>query len=379
VTFSRWAVRARHRWHHSTHPALTTGHHLVDLARGPAPLVVSTGGDGPTIAYGGLADGLVHVLPFLESRRSAPAGIRHPAGRAGADLVAVGCGETKAFRLPAPRSLVLPLRVHLVVPLPGDPDDIVRRVSRKDRQQHARGRTRFGWQLEEGTTAADFTEFYFRFHLPTMRVRHGERTRSAPVDEAYECLFRAGRLFFLTAHGRRVAGMLCVVDDRQGRVVSRLAGVEDGAAEHYRSGVYMALHVMVLQWAAHQGLTAADLSGCEPFLSKGIFQFKRKLHPTVTVPATHFGRKRLWLRVQRDVPAVRDFLVANPPIVIDRRRRMRAVYFHDRSRPPRLDLRWQTPGLDEPLTIDLDDFLGAGATWAAANVPGRAEPSASDS
>ncbi|MEU8814716.1 GNAT family N-acetyltransferase [Actinoplanes sp. NPDC048796] len=377
MTLSRWAVRARHRWHHSTHPALATGHHLIDLARTPSPLVASAGGDGPTLAYGGLADGLVHVLPFLESRRTAPAQ-RLGDEPAGADLVALGCGEAQAFALPADRSLVLPMRVHLVVPLPADPGDVVRRVSRKDRQQHARGCDRFGWRLEEGTTVADFTEFYHRFHLPTMRVRHGERTRSAPVDEAYECLFRRGRLFFLTARGRRVAGMLCVVDQRGRRVVSRLAGVQDGAAEHYRSGVYMALHVLILQWAARQGLATADLSGCEPFLSKGIFQFKRKLHPTVTVPATHFGRKRLWLRVERDGPAVRDFLVANPPMVIDRRQRMRAVYFHDRSRPPRLDLRWQTPGLDDGVLVDLDEFLASGAPPMATTAPGRAEPSASD-
>ncbi|MEK8146029.1 hypothetical protein NKH18_47120 [Streptomyces sp. M10(2022)] len=104
--------------------------------------------------------------------------------------------------------------------------------------------------------------------------------------------------------------MLCRLEGRT--LTLRLAGVDSGGAHAYSSGTYMAMYVLILQWAAEHGLTRVDLSGCEPFLSKGIFQFKRKIHPEVALPDNHFANKRLLLRVRRDSPEVRDFLTANP-------------------------------------------------------------------
>ena len=149
--------------------------------------------------------------------------------------------------------------------------------------------------------------------------------------------------------------MLCRLEGST--LVVRLAGVEAGGEEPYRSGTYMAMYVLILQWAAEQGLTRVDLSGCEPFLSKGIFQFKRKMHPEVTLPDNHFREKRLVLRVLRDTPEVRDLLTANPVLTSGTHGGLEAVYFHDPDRPARTDLRWQCPGVSSQRTLDLDEFL----------------------
>lgn len=358
----------RYRWHNSADPRMVRLHHTVDAVTALCPRVtVSHPRDagGLTLAYAGLGAGLDHVLPFLEQRRGPTARREHRRttwarlaahGVPGADLLAVGCPPGRAFRPPARQPTVLaPFRVGLVVHLDrAGSSTIPARLSRKTRQQYQREQRTLERSLEVAATRADFTFFYDRMHRPTMDRRHGAATRSVPRGTAWHSLFGHGVLFFLREKGERVAGMLCRLEP--GALVLRLAGVLDGAEDRYRSGTYVALYVSILQWAEWQGLTRVDLSGAEPFLSKGIVQFKRKLHPHVAPPATHFAGKRLWLCVRRDTPAVRDFLVANP-VLAEAQGGLRATYFHDRDRPPRTALRWRTGGVVDATEVDLDVFL----------------------
>ncbi|GAB3795720.1 GNAT family N-acetyltransferase [Micromonospora zhanjiangensis] len=362
-------------WQNGAHPWLVAGHHAVDALRtGRAPLIESRADPGVVLAYAGLPDGNRHILPFLEQRRGGQAHHRRRTVRwsdlfsgratATADLAAVGLPTRRTLPPGTPRSLVLPLRVTLVVPVRDGAEAVLRAVSRKARQQHVRELASRGRSLELATGEADFDSFYDDMHVPTMDNRHGAATRSMPKEAARRCLFRCGRLFFLREEDRRVAGLLCRTEGET--LVVRLAGVADGGPEPYRHGTYMSLYILVLQWAAGQGLARVDLSGCEPFLSKGILQFKRKLHPTVRLPANHFAGKRLWLHVRRDTAAVRDFLVDNPPLTVEPDGTLRALYFHDRQRPARTDLRWASPGIAGARLADLDAFLTGepASVWA---------------
>ena len=356
-------TEARYRWHNSTDPRIGRWHRRVDrlVCARPRVTVSYPADGGPTLAYAGLDDGLYHTLPFLEqrrgptshreSRRGAWAALDAPA----ADILAVGHLASQAVPAAGMASIELPFRVNLVVRPGEDPAAIPSRLSRKARQQYLREQGARCRSLEVATSEADFAYFYHHMHVPTMRRRHGAATRSVPVATARGSMFRRGVLFFLREHGDRVAGMLCRREPDT--LVLRLAGVRDGAPDAYRSGTYLALYVSILDWAVRGGVAAVDLSGSEPFLSKGIFQFKRKLHPEVRWPATHFAGKRLRLCVRRDTPAVRDFLVANPMLVAVEGG-FEGLYFHDRIRPPRLDLRWRTGGVLDYRTADLDWFLG---------------------
>jgi hypothetical protein len=339
----------RYAWHNSGSPWLVRAHVLADAAAALRPSVTVSRGDDLVLAYGGVRHGLTHVLPFLEQRRGTPS--RHTtrrttwrelaAGTAApeADLLAVGHQRD----LPAPRhALAMPFRIVLGVPVGPDPGEVPARLARKARQQHARELRSRARTLEVATGEADFHRFYDEMHRPTMANRHGD---------ALVCLFRRGKLFFLCESGQRVAGMLCRLEGRT--LVLRLAGVAEGSEEPYKVGTYMALYVLILQWAAANGLDFVDLSGSEPFLSKGIFQFKRKMRPLVSLPGNHFRHKRLLLHVRRDRPAVRDFLVANPVLTAG----FEAVHFHDDDRPPRTDLRWETPGVTGQRLVHLDEFL----------------------
>ncbi|MFD8751878.1 hypothetical protein ACFV0O_12975 [Kitasatospora sp. NPDC059577] len=373
----------RYAWNNSADPRILRAHTLADAVLAARPRVTWSRpeGEGPVLAYGGLPHGLTHVLPFLEQRRRTAS---HRTGRStswpdllagraapGADLLAVGMPTDRVpARLPR-HSLLLPFRVSLAVPVGPDRPDILGRVSRKARQQHVRELRSHCRTLEVATGEEDFAAFYDGMHRPTMVGRHGDAARSEDRESARTCLFRRGVLFFLRESDHRVAGMLCRLEGPT--LVIRLAGVEGGAARAYDSGTYMAMYVLILQWAAGHGLTRVDLSGCEPFLSKGIFQFKRKLHPEVSLPANHFADKRLLLRVCRDSPSVRDFLTANPVLGFGRAGALEAVHFHDDDRPPRLDLRWSCPGVEGQRLVHFDDFFaGPEGTTVPAAPPRRA-------
>ncbi|MEU0992179.1 GNAT family N-acetyltransferase [Streptomyces sp. NPDC005953] len=357
----------RYVWNNSADPRVVRAHTLVDAALAVRPRVTLSrpDGAGPMLAYGGLPQGLTHVLPFMEQRRGTGshrtlrdttwADLIHGGAALGADILAVGMLRDRVPAQLPQQSLLLPFRVTLAVPIGPDPQDVLGRLSRKARQQHARELRSHRRTLEVAVGDDDFAFFYEDMHRPTMANRHGAAARSEDKDSALVCLFRRGVLFFLCESGHRVAGMLCRLEGRT--LVVRLAGVAHGDDQAYASGTYLAMYVLILQWAAERSLTRVDLSGCEPFLSKGIFQFKRKMHPEVALPGNHFTDKRLILRVLRDSPPVRDFLAANPVFAFGQGSGFEAVYFHDEDHPPRLDLRWHCPGVRERRLVHFDNFL----------------------
>jgi hypothetical protein len=357
----------RYAWHNSAVPGIAVAHGWADTLVSARPRVVRSAADADelVLAYGGVGQGTAYVLDFLEqqrggaavrdARRTSWAALAAGTAVPDADLLAVGYPAGRPLPRPTRHALVLPFRVTLGVPVAPDPDAVLARLSRKARQQHVRELRSLDRTLTIGAGRGDFESFYHDMHLPTMVRRHGAATRTESVRTAWECLFQHGKLFFLEEAGRPVAGMLCRLDGPA--LVIRLAGVRDGEAESYASATYLALYVLILQWAAAHGVTHVDLSGCEPFLSKGIFQFKRKMHPEVTLPRNHFRAGRLLLRARLDRPVVRDFLVANPMVTFGAGTTFEATYFHDDDRPPRLGLRWESPGIARHRLLHLDEFL----------------------
>ncbi|MFK0203854.1 GNAT family N-acetyltransferase [Streptomyces lavendulae] len=377
-----WSPRGRaaHVWRRLENP-------LADKVRAWAldhsvttTLWVCRGADGLTLAYAGPRDGLTHLTAFLRQRAESLPGSAGPAttrvsrversrmlqecARLGADLVFVGGSPATVARLPRHRSFILPFRVHQVVST-ADGTGWRDRVSASERRQHRRNALRHGYRLEVSRDDADFAYFYDRMHEPTMRERHGPSARSMDRDTAYHSLFRPGGLLFFVRDGtRRVAGALAAMDRDGRRLTGRLIGVLDGEDQHRRRGALAAVYHLQLQWAAATGVTAVDLSGSEPFLSKGTWQFKRKLGAAVVLPPDRYGGLRLWLHIARDTPAVRDFLHRNPVLAVDGPEAFEALYFHDESRAPvTSSLAAACPGLTGVRLVDLSGL------WPAEDLP----------
>ena len=371
--------RLGYAWNHSTDPAVAWSRAAWDGAPWwPAERLLSLpAGNGVTFGLAGRRGGTAGALQILEEHRErsgcGTAGhVRHPsrwpyvrsaaASLAGSDLVVACCGRRQAHGLPRFASVVLPSRVHFVLDTTRGYEAARLLVSRKERHAYAAGRRTHDWKLVPASTGEDFAFFYDRMHVPTMRRRHGDRARSEHRAVAFDCVFRRGLLAFVVASGRRVAGGLCRWDSRQRMLTLRLVGVLDGAGEHYRAGAMRALYHGLLEWACdHERVDRLDLQGTEPFVSRGIFQWKRKFHPRIEIPANHFRHRRLWLHVPVDSSRARDFLVANPVVAETSNGDLEALYFYDSERAVRADAPCGCPGVRRERAVDLDQFLSGAA------------------
>lgn len=372
--------RWNYQWNNTADHTLRRVRRFVDARKPPGSAAVSTSlTGGPSLSYTGLAQGYLNILRLLEIRRdrdnAADSQIEHtPIAwsdlRAGnfpdADIVLVG-GEADALReLPTNGTLLAPFRVHLVVATDIGRDAVRARISKRERWEFDRNRKLTNWEFREEDTAEAFHFFYYRMHLPTMQARHQENSRTEPFAIARDAILRYGTLYLLYEHGRPVAGVLCRVDGDT--LTTRLLGVLDGADEHYESGAFKAVYHLILEWASTNGVRAVDFYGTEAFISKGIFQWKRKFAPQVTLPPNHYQTKRLYVAPRRDTPEVRDFLVANPLLRCAANGQLVPVYFYDRDRPARTDISAKTRGAPEPELRELDEFL---AQSADAGRPGK--------
>ncbi|MFF5985051.1 GNAT family N-acetyltransferase [Streptomyces olindensis] len=318
-----------------------------------------------------MPEGLAYTLEFTEERREATAGDtpvrvstslrgRHlvsPEMLPDADIVVVGTRADRIGRLPSARSFVMPIRVHFVLDVDQGYRSVLANASKGAKRDFRQQYRKHAWEFGAERDPSWFDFFYDRIYRATMIQRYGDHARTESRDSAYECLFRSGALFHLSMDGERVGGHLCHWDPGSGVLTSRLLGVLDGAEEYYEAGVLKVMYFLLMEWAAENGVRRLDFQGTEAFLSKGTYQMKRRFGTRVILPPNHFGRKRLWLQVRRDTPAVRDFLVANPLLRVTDEGTLHAVYFHDGERPPREDYRAMGPGVEAVHHISLDEFL----------------------
>jgi hypothetical protein len=331
------------------------------------------------MTYVGAECGLTYIEPFIRDRLfgdgMAAASSPRPAEWTGpdqherldlgplygdADLFVAALPWSAARRLPARRAMLMPFRVHLVTDFstvdgdkPPSPSARERKRQRRRVRDHA-----YGYRISQD--AEDFDWFYDRMHIPTMNTRHAERQRTVAKDIARHELFERGFLLLVTAGTKPVAGILCQVDDEQRLCNARLVGWLDGDETHLRHEALKTGNHFLVEWARDAGFRRIDFQGCEPFLSKGTFQSKRHLGVRAVAPVAPLDQFAVWVHARRDLPAIRDFLVANPPIqAIDGR--LRPCYFFDALRPVRTDLGHECAGMSEPVLIDLDKFFSAAA------------------
>ncbi|MFJ8149479.1 hypothetical protein ACIQ6R_31205 [Streptomyces sp. NPDC096048] len=368
-------ARLRYTWNNSRHPAWRAARRALDDAPARVHAVVSHERRGRlNIAYVGLSAGRTNILQLLEQQRDtlgmSTVGHEHAlvawrdlarGALPPADLVVIGAEAARLSRLPASRSITAPFRVHLTVGIPEGLDALERQISKRERWQFRRDRALHDWAWTEDSSPRALDFFYQRMHLPTMATRHGDRSRTETWPVARHAILPHGSLFFLTDAGERRAGVLCHWSADGTTLTTRLLGVLDGDERLYRDGTFKAVYHHLLRWAREHGVPRVDFYGTEAFISKGIFQWKRRLGPRVELPPNHFSTKRIRLYPRRDTAVLRDFLVSNPLLAHRADGSLAPVYFTDEQRPPRLDLSARCPGLPAPHTVHLDSFFHGAA------------------
>jgi hypothetical protein len=119
-----------------------------------------------------------------------------------------------------------------------------------------------------------------------------------------------------------------------------------------------------IRWAHQEGYRGVKLGECWPYLS-GIFRSKRKWGAAVSVsPREH---KQIWIRVQRNTPAVSQFLKSNPCVIIDGRGKLQGLIVTDDvdNVTPETEATWRklyaTPGLGGLLVRSMTDLMETSA------------------
>lgn len=233
-----------------------------------------------------------------------------------------------------PRSLLMPLRVHMVTDLSADPGDLSSVLSGEQRRQHRRRVQQLGHRYAISMSDEDFDRFYDRMYLPTMAARHAGAARITAREDARRDLLRHGHLMLLYAagHAEPVAGSLNHIVGPQ--VNARLVGVLDGAPAWLAKGAVKSAGHFLLGWALANGHRRVDFQGCEPFLRKGTLQAKIDLGAGVEPAPPPLRDIRIRLSVRRDRPGVRELLVNNPVVTVDATGQMHAIAFRNGERVP---------------------------------------------
>jgi hypothetical protein len=343
---------ASYVWRHSASPTIRRAHAVHSRLR-PIPEVQRDRllGDGAEVLrYTGIAAGVCKVNVDQKAQGPFP---QEPAMEMHATR---GWAEAQRHLTGKLFSLVLPIRVNWVADRIESPETIAKSISSRERTAFRTVQARRGYELVAATDEAQFEDFYTTMYLPTMRARHGERTKGETRESALDCMFRRRGVLLLLRdrEGRSVAGALCRFGGRGRSLILRLVGVREADPGLYDDGSFKALWVLVLHWAGSRGMRLVDLQGTEPFVSSGNFQWKKRLGATVGPPRNYMSGHQIVLRVDSDGPGVRSFLTANPLVEISRDGTLNAVCFHDDERPARSPRYYAARGISGIRYLDLD-------------------------
>ncbi len=285
------------------------------------------------------------------------------AGSAGSDLEMVVAEPRLIRRLPRERALSLPSLVEQIVDLGGSWDEVWGRVRKKARAME-KVIPKYGYTLRHSTERSDLERYYHEMYRPTIRERHGEFGSPLAMWHA-NLLFRRGFLLLVEEAGRGVAGALCF--PRRKSLELACVGIDGGSQEHLRRGAGDALYILTMRWAHGRGFRHFNFRNAAPSLRSGIFRYKRKWGSVVR-PSLGDGRW-MWLRVNRDSPAVRRCLEANP-LIIQESNSLKGIILTDTPADGALHRRWRkiyaTPGLEDLLVCRTEDFLNRPSPLEAA-------------
>lgn len=260
----------------------------------------------------------------------------------------------KLFRQNA---LVLPFRTRLVVDIRGEWEEVVQRFHRTVRRNEMRLVRKYGYTYEISHCDTDLETFYRTMYLPTMRKRHGDLATMFSFEEACQ-YFRRGLLILIKRDEQRVAGAVCYPEREV--LYAIVMGALDGDEQLIREGAMAACYYSWIHWAHQQGYEAVDFWGSKPYLMD-LFLYKRKWGVTVGVAPDM--PQRIWLKIRRDTPAVRQFLKDNPCIILDDKEGLWGLIVTDdpdnvapETRAAWHD-RYDAPGLNGLLIRSVTDLL----------------------
>lgn len=321
---------------------------------------------GPlTVTYGGLghAKPMLKSLLFLEEPAEReigrvlvwrPGELIHPTP---SDLTIIESGRYLIRKLPSQNTITLPFRVQFVLDIQGEWEEVEQRFHRKHRRNIRQAQRYNRYEYEISRREQDLKMFYHAMYLPTVQKKHGKLAAILPEREAYQ-LLRHGWFLLVKRDGVYVCGSLGHA--RQGIVEGKEMGVLSGDRQLMKEGVIDVMLYLIIRWAHQEGYQAFSFGDNWPYLS-GIFRAKRKWGAAVSIPSHE--HKQIWIRIQRNTPAVSQFLESNPCVIVDSRGQLQGLIVTEDpdNVTPQTEAAWHklyvTPGLSGLLVCSVTDLM----------------------
>ena len=326
-------------------------------------------GEEAEITYVGVREGLVYIAPFIEERFFERSSVVRQGAFEWRELECfLQIVKSEMLCLMAPKTIISHFaldsdvvgvsRIHQAVDVSGPWDDIKSQLSKREGKRREQCVAQ-GFHYNVSFEDHDFFEFYHSMHLPTMKSRYGDLARSVEEKEAYARLFKQAVLFRIYDAKEWVAGSVSQID-KSGRILNaRLIGVKNGSGTYRVNGSQNFVYHSIIEWAANSlAIDYVDFQGCEPFLTKGTFQYKKRFGTRAVIPENNFGDWRLLIRMAALSPSVRYFLINNPLLIEAGCKSLKALYFYDANNVARLDIPFESSGIDGAVFRDLDSLYG---------------------
>jgi hypothetical protein len=280
------------------------------------------------------------------------------AARSDTDLVVVIGSKRLIRRLPRHSAVVLPFFVRMVMNVQGDWEDVKQRIHKNIRNSHLRLVRKYSYEYELSHCEEDFELFYHRMYLPTTEKRHGELASPMSFEEAHQNFWH-GYLHLVKRNGQYVAGGLYYAHGNIARF--RVVGVIDADEQLMREGALGAYYYALVHSANQAGFDGVNFGDCTPLLTDGIFQYKRRWGSTAMY--SEVSHEQIWIKIQRDTPAVRQFFKDNPLIIIGEHGQLQGLIVTDETDNVAETTRnewnkqYATPGLDGLLVCSMRDLF----------------------
>jgi hypothetical protein len=324
------------------------------------------GRGGPlTVDYVGLgyARPFIKHLLFLEEPPTREIGripfwsLGEQVASLGGDITIVEASKHLIRGFSHPGAISLPFRLHHVVDLQRDWEELWRTFGNSARKQDVRLVRKYGYEYELSRNRDDLEMFYHTMYVPTTIERHGRLASLMSIEGLYQ-RFRHGVLILAKRDGQFVSGGLCPVQHKT--VYLSVTGVLNADRQLSREGAVAGIYYFLIRWAHEAGYHAVNLGACWPFLGDGIFQFKRKWGASVLIPPRE--HKLIWMRVRRDTPAVNQFITENPCVVVGDKGQLLGLIVTDSDDiTPEVEAecrkRYATPGLSDLVICSVTELL----------------------
>lgn len=319
------------------------------------------------LVYVGMAEGLLYVAPFVgqcffEHSSVDKEGTFEWAQLEGfinqnqADMILLMASTDIVQQCQRSSDIVGLSRIHQKVDVSAGWKAVLEQFSNRENKRHAQ-LVEQGFYFDVSLEDEHFFSFYRSMHVPTMSARYGPFARSVQEQAAYLELFKRGMLFRVHLNDEWVAGSVSQMDKSTRTLNARLIGVDGGAAIYRANGAQNFVYHAILEWASKQSfIDCVDFQGCEPFLSKGTFQYKKRFGARAVVPDNAFGQWRILIRVPALCASTRQFLINNPLIGLDAEGRLQAQYFFDADHEIRSDIPFASKGIHSQVSHNLDQW-----------------------